>query len=459
MKNLLLTALAMLGLTAATLAQNIPNYVPTNGLVGWWPFNGNANDENGNNLNGVVNNAALTTDRFANNNSAYVFSTGNIEIPNTFTFSNATGLTLSGWIQYNNIVNNPLANTMIDFSDGTCDNCWLHRYALGQGNGGIFFLREGNAIGSISGIMNVVAPPAGNWVHVVGTINTNNSIVALYINGQLIQSISFTGPYDLSLNYTGTNSRIFGARTVTTYQNLLNGKLDDIGIWNRALTQQEITALYNAANCSNNTTITPPTNTLNTGSLATFNASTSDPNPSYVWQSDFGQGFMTLSDYGNYSGTNTIALNISNVQLPNHTQPVRVITTSGNCIDTSNVAIITIADTCFNTITDTTFITVTDTLVINTTITSLNPPYNANTIMVFPNPTNDHITIDYGNFNVMNGYQLKIENSLGQQVFQTSITQQSDYLNLTTWGGNGLYFVHIIDPQGNTIDIRKIVLQ
>ncbi len=55
--------------------------------------------------------------------------------------------------------------------------------------------------------------------------------------------------------------------------------------------------------------------------------------------------------------------------------------------------------------------------------------------------------------------ELRIENSLGQQVFQTNISQQSDTLNLGTWGGNGLYFVHIVDPQGNTVDIRKIVLQ
>jgi hypothetical protein len=98
-------------------------------------------------------------------------------------------------------------------------------------------------------------------------------------------------------------------------------------------------------------------------------------------------------------------------------------------------------------------------LIINTLITGINPPNNTNTINVFPNPANSHITIDYGNFSIMNGFQLKIENSLGQEVFQTNITQQSDYLNLNTWGGNGLYFVHIIDPQGNTIDIRKIVLQ
>ncbi|MFN5307753.1 MAG: T9SS type A sorting domain-containing protein, partial [Bacteroidota bacterium] len=102
---------------------------------------------------------------------------------------------------------------------------------------------------------------------------------------------------------------------------------------------------------------------------------------------------------------------------------------------------------------------VTDTLLIQTTITGINPPNNSNTLRVFPNPANDHITIDYGNFILMNGYQLKIENSLGQQVFQTNITQQSDYISLTNWGGNGLYFVRIINPQGNTIDIRKIVLQ
>jgi hypothetical protein len=39
-----------------TFAQsNIPSYVPSNGLVGYWPFNGNANDESGNGNDGVVN--------------------------------------------------------------------------------------------------------------------------------------------------------------------------------------------------------------------------------------------------------------------------------------------------------------------------------------------------------------------------------------------------------------------
>jgi hypothetical protein len=238
-----------------------------------------------------------------------------------------------------------------------------------------------------------------------------------------------------------------------------NGKIDDIGIWNRALSQEEITILYNAESCANNTFISPQTNAVSTGSTATFTASTSDPNPSYVWQSDLGQGFQTLNDVGNYTGTNTANLSIANVQLSEHNQAIRVISAAGECIDTSEVAVVSIVDTCITTILDTTLITVTDTLVINTLIEGINTPNALNTIKVFPNPANTHISIDYGNFALMNGYQLRIENSLGQQVFQTNITQQSDFLSLATWGGNGLYFVHIVDPQGNTVDIRKIVLQ
>jgi hypothetical protein len=41
----------------------VPSYVPTNGLVGYWPFNGNANDASVNGNNGTVNGATLTTDR------------------------------------------------------------------------------------------------------------------------------------------------------------------------------------------------------------------------------------------------------------------------------------------------------------------------------------------------------------------------------------------------------------
>jgi hypothetical protein len=72
-KSLLLTAVTLMCITTATMGQNVPSYVPTNGLVGWWPFNGNANDESGNGYNGINNGATLTTDRFGVLGKAYFF--------------------------------------------------------------------------------------------------------------------------------------------------------------------------------------------------------------------------------------------------------------------------------------------------------------------------------------------------------------------------------------------------
>lgn len=213
--------------------------------------------------------------------------------------------------------------------------------------------------------------------------------------------------------------------------------------------------------CSDNLSIVPQNISVTKGTTATFTATTSDPNPSYIWQADFGQGFQTLNNFGNYSGANTSILSIANVQLSEHKTPIRVIANSGNCIDTSNVALINILDTCITkiTINDTLRTSVTDTLIINATITGLNPPNNQNKLKIFPNPANTHITIDYGNFGIMNGYSLRIVNSSGQLVFTTLINKQTSFIDLSSWTGKGVYFLQLIDPQTKTIENKKIVVQ
>jgi hypothetical protein len=107
---------------------------------------------------------------------------------------------------------------------------------------------------------------------------------------------------------------------------------------------------------------------------------------------------------------------------------------------------------------DTSYISVTDTLVIKTKISGTTPP-GLNSIKVFPNPASTHININYGNYALMSGYTLKITNATGQSVYQTNITKQSDYIDLSTWGGNGLYYIYIIDPKSNIVETRKIVLK
>jgi hypothetical protein len=80
-------------------------------------------------------------------------------------------------------------------------------------------------------------------------------------------------------------------------------------------------------------------------------------------------------------------------------------------------------------------------------------------IMVYPNPTNDLITINDCGLTNRIGYTLKITNTLGITVFKTTINQKTFYVDLNDWGGNGIYFIHIIDGQGNTTDIKKIIKQ
>ena len=69
-----------------------------NGLVGWWPFCGNANDESGNGNDGTVNGATPTTDRFGNVNSAYAFDGENDYIHVTSpSLLLSTNYTFSAW--------------------------------------------------------------------------------------------------------------------------------------------------------------------------------------------------------------------------------------------------------------------------------------------------------------------------------------------------------------------------
>lgn len=98
-RSLLLSVVATFGFTIASMAQ-VPNYVPTNGLIGWWPFNGNANDESVNTNDGTVNGATLTTDRFGNANSAYQFNgtTSFITLPSNVNQLIDSSYTISFWI-------------------------------------------------------------------------------------------------------------------------------------------------------------------------------------------------------------------------------------------------------------------------------------------------------------------------------------------------------------------------
>lgn len=80
-------------------------------------------------------------------------------------------------------------------------------------------------------------------------------------------------------------------------------------------------------------------------------------------------------------------------------------------------------------------------------------------IKIYPNPANDHITIDFGTLNNYESYKIKVANALGQEVFNQSINTQQNYLQLNSLTLKGIYFVNIIDGQGHTVVVKKIILE
>ena len=223
--------------TTTLLFSQVPNYVPTNGLVGWWPFTGNANDLSGYGNNGVVNGATLILDRFGNANSAYNFDgvndyviTGNNGIPSNTTAS------ISVWIK-------PLQNNGIAeyISLGSSTNTTWGVIAGTNWQGSPYQTMNYGRGCSGTGPSNLaIAPTLGVWQNIVYVSTGVGGICNIYVNGN---SIGQTTNGNIG-NCTSTNLYfgvdIFGP-------NYINCLLDDIGIWNRALTQQEITNLYNAS--------------------------------------------------------------------------------------------------------------------------------------------------------------------------------------------------------------------
>jgi hypothetical protein len=74
MKRFLLTLISTIFVVTLTKAQDLPSYIPSDGLVVYYPFNGNANDASGNGNNGAVSGATLTSDKDGNTNKAYEFT-------------------------------------------------------------------------------------------------------------------------------------------------------------------------------------------------------------------------------------------------------------------------------------------------------------------------------------------------------------------------------------------------
>ena len=243
MKKIFLLAILTFSLNGFS---QVPPYVPTLGLTGWWPFNGNANDESGGaNHCTAFNGSTLSNDRFGNPNSAY-FLDGIDDWINT----NATFLqtdqphSISMWWRTTDSTKN--SQTLFNTGPHTLENCAFHyssvsstppygiAYGLGDGIGGWNIMHPD--------LGQIITTPSTNalWHHLVW-IKDASLNWTFYFDAVLIHTFNSavnTGNPIADLRFGAENNGI-----PTGGANFL-GNLDDIGVWNRAITSTEVSNLF-----------------------------------------------------------------------------------------------------------------------------------------------------------------------------------------------------------------------
>lgn len=203
------------------------------GLLAYYPFNGDANDESGNENHGIINGPVLTMDRFGNDSSAYEFdgSSSYISIPNSQTLQSPSNeLSQVAWI---NIYSWSLVGTQfgpILMKSNTGTNAFQYRMSVGSTGVNTAINNWSNAV-TISDTLNF-----NEWYMIASTLKDDT--IKAYVNGVFIGEGTLTGPI------SPDSSPLEIGRDVPGVTEIFHGKIDDVRIYNRALKQQEIDSLF-----------------------------------------------------------------------------------------------------------------------------------------------------------------------------------------------------------------------
>lgn len=209
-------------------------------LVAYYPFNTNSNDESGNLNHGIVNGAVLTTDRFGNANSAYEFN----GIDNYILVANSSSLdvfnsdlTITMWLYNDNPLLSDTSYKGISKGGWNTGAGYELLYSNYWNDGTLHFTTgsSGNNVYSFNAYNN-------QWVMLTGVYDNATSTKKVYING-IEQTTTIQAAGNLS---SSANDLYIGRRHPSnSYSGFVKGKMDDIRIYNIALTASEILNLYN----------------------------------------------------------------------------------------------------------------------------------------------------------------------------------------------------------------------
>ncbi|MGN7786423.1 LamG domain-containing protein [Niabella sp. 22666] len=214
-------------------AQNL-----NDSLLLYLPFNGNANDASGNGNNGVISNATPATDRLGVANSAYDFNGTNsyIEMAPSASLSKiytANEVTIAAWINIRNWYNNWNVFAVFEQYDPATD--WGSvLLEANWASGGILFESGYNT----SYIGCNYAWSFNEWHHLAVTYSKLTDIARFYVDGHLLEAKE----YREAFSPDHVNSYAIG-RSLSGPDEYSDGKIDEVRIYNRALSDAELMTL------------------------------------------------------------------------------------------------------------------------------------------------------------------------------------------------------------------------
>ena len=446
-KNLLVTALVIFGLATITSAQ-VPSYVPTNGLAGWWPFTGNANDLSGNGNNGALVAPVLANDRFLNANSAYTFDGIDDYIdagtsPNLY-FSG--GVSISAWVNTNN-VGYKIAEKQQDSPPYLIYQFFIH--GTGQVGVGLRIDASNSAYTYSNELISL-----NQWSHVVFSWqkDINGGLCRIYINGQEA-TYSTQTPLTEDIAILSSLSTKFGADINPPFLEAPDGILDDIGIWNRALTECEIQDLYSSQ--LNSTFVNAGTDqTICNGDPVTLSALNSQ---NYSWDNGVADGVAfnptATQDYTvSADSAGCLSTDVVTVTVNEHTSATQTETALDSYTWPINSQTYTSSGTYTAVIPNEAGCDSTITLDLSLDFTGLEENSQGALFYVFPNPAQSVINVKADNKII--GEIYSISDNTGRIVLTGKLNSQKTTIELGNLSG-GIYMFSVGENTKQSFKVIK----
>ena len=276
-----LTAMGGLGFLsfAPSSACAVDCSAPPMGLVSFWPGEGTASDLASDNNGTLMNGVAFVPGK-AGQAFSFNGTTGYIRVPDSPNLRFTSAMTIEGWVYpasvggaYRNIISKwdyPSATSQVSYT--TAINA--------DGKFGFGLCNDGKCPSSSSGtVLSSSSPPVNQWTHFAATYD--GAVMRMYVNGFLEGQAPYTGGI-----FPGTNSLIIGAALPGLSH--FSGRIDEPAVYNRALSETEIQAIYSAGSggkCHRPIITTQPRNQLGYwGQSITLSAAALGATPmSYQW--------------------------------------------------------------------------------------------------------------------------------------------------------------------------------